>query len=267
MPHFASLQKSYLDNSVTDLQRWLGGVGLSEVDVAEVLLGREVRNGGGHVFAIASGRFEAASPDSGRPESRFSTVKIGDLAGYCEGRSSDLQECAVFKGMNWAAVGRREFLTHIAEVGGEVTDPLSADTKFTDLASTIPRDTPLWGIVLGSEAISWFNANIPFSESVPILWKALFEGLDGLAYCVTPGDGRVSVIITFEYENPSAASALGAVLQGVKALEGIFWKTEHPGVSDPFVDAEVTVEDRKVTLALSPSYQALESGVVLGTAH
>ena len=249
MPHFASLRKSYVDSSLADLEKWLGVFGLSEGDVAEVLLGREVRNSGGHVFAIASGRFEIAPPEAGIPQSRFATVQIGDLKGFCEGPSSEWQVCAVFRGMNWAAVGRREFLTHVVEVGSDLTEPLSADTNFMDLATTIPRDAPLWGIVLGPEAIYWFKANIPFSDSVPIVWTTLFEDLEGLTYSVIPSDARVHVTVTLEYENSTGASALGEVLQGVKALEGIFWKAKYPGVPDPFHDADVTVDDRTVKLA------------------
>jgi hypothetical protein len=267
MPDFASLQKSYVDSSLTDLEKWLGVFGLSEGDVAEVLLGREVRNGGGHAFAIASGRFETVPPEAGVPQSRFTPVQIADLTGYCDGPSSDWQVCAVFRGMNWAAVGRKEFLTHLLGAESDLGEPLSADTDFMDLVATIPRDAPLWGIVLGSEATYWFKENIPFSDSVPIVWRTVFDGLDGLSYSMVPSNQGVRVAVTLQYENSTGASALGAVLQAVKAVEGIFWKVKYPSVPDPFCDAEVTVDDRTVTLALSPSYQALESGVVLGTAH
>lgn len=268
MPHYASLRGSYAGGPLRDLEAWLGPFGLRQEDITELLLGREGGKNGKHIFAIAGGKFNLTSPtEESSPGSRFVPTKIGELTGYCLGPVSDRQACALFKGENWGALGRREFLTYVVEGGDSVTEPLSSDPKFMDLAATIPSDAPLWGILRGAEAVNWLKADIPYGDSVPIIWSTTLEGLDGLTYSVTPGEEQVRVAVNLEYKTSSGASSLGAVLQGVKAIEGVLWQTIHPGGSDPFSDAEVSVDGVTVSFTLSVSYQVLESGVVLGPAH
>jgi hypothetical protein len=250
------------------LERWLAAFGLSEENITELVVGLEGDKAGRHIFAIAGGKFFPTPPaEAGSAQPRFVPTNIGELAGYCEGPLSEGRYCGVFKAQSWAALGRRKFLSYVAEGGDGFIEPLSSASEFRDLVAIIPRDAPLWAAMREEAAVAWLKAVIPFEDSMPIVWPAALHGLDWLTYGVTPDEDVVHITIDLEYKSSSGASFFGAVLEGVKAIEAILWQRGHPGVSNPFSDAQVVVEDRTVSLALSASYQTLESGVVLGSAH
>lgn len=288
MPHFASLRRAYTGALLSDSERWLGVFGLNEESIREFLLGLEEgkEKGGAHTFAIAAGELRPTLPtEAGYPTSPLARTEFGDLTGYCQAPASDglasssaasspyalayraPAPCGLFNGQSWAALGTKEFLSYVVEGGNGLTEPLSSEPQFMDLVAIVPRDAPLWGAARGAAAMAWFKAVIPFANSMPIVWSSALDGLDGLAYSVTPGEDQIRVTVSLQYRTSSGASWLGAVLQGVKVIEGALWRTQHPVDLNPFSDIEVRVDDRTVFLAMSPSYQALESGLVLGPAH
>jgi hypothetical protein len=264
MPHFPSLRRAYTGGFLSDWEGWLGAFHLSEESIAEVLLGLE----GTHTFAIAGGEFNPTLPtQAGSPQSRFVPTNIGDLTGYCLAPLSEGRDCAVFNGQNWAALGKREFLSYVVEGGDGLTEPLSSEPEIMDLLAMVPSDAPLWGVSRGAAAAAWFKAVIPFADSVPIVWSVALDGLDGLTYSVMPDEDQVRVTVNLEFKTSGGATCLGTVLAGVKAIEAVLWQMKHPGDSNPFSGAQVDVDDRTVSLALSVSYGALESGAVLGPTH
>jgi hypothetical protein len=262
MPDFPSLRRACTGNSLRGLEGWLQAFGVKEENVVELVVGLEEGKDGFQIFAVASGQFNPALASEGSSsDPRFVPTEIGDVTGYCSARASERPPCAVLRGQNWAALGAREFLSYVVGGGDGLTEPLSSEPEFMDLAAMVPKDAPLWGFARGVAAVQWFKQNIPFADSVPIVWSSTLKGLDGLTYSVMPDEHQVHVTVNLQYKTSSGASFLGMVLEGVKAIEGLLWHGQHPAETNPFSDAQVDVDDRSVSLALSVSYETLESGL------
>lgn len=267
---FPALRRQYSASTLRGLEgRWLGGFGLSEENIKELLFGLEGGASGGHTFIIAQGKFNPILPAKAAPRrSGFVPVQIGGLTGYCLPPASGAGPCIVFEGRSLAAFGRRQFLSYVVGRGKDSTmQPLSSERAFMDLAEMAPRDSPLWGVAQGGAASGWLKADIPFADAVPIVWSTLFGGLEGLSYSVRPDEDQVHVSINMTYKTSGGANSLGAVLHGVLAIEGVLWRRVHPAGPDPFSGAQVDVDDRLVSLGMTASDGALESGLVLGAGH
>lgn len=270
MQDFSTLRKKYSASTLRGLEaKWLGGFGLSEQNIKELLLGQEGGANGGHTFIVAEGRFSPILPTEASPQrSRFVPARIGGLKGYCVPPGSATEPCIVFEGRSLAVFGRREFLSYVVERGENSTlQPLSSEHAFMDLVAAVPQDSPLWGVAQGGAADEWLKAAIPFADSVPIVWSAVFGDLNGLSYSITPDEGEVHVLINMKYKGSGGASSLGAVLEGVMAIEGVLWRRDHPEGMDPFAGAQVEVDGRLVSLGMTASEGTLQSGLVLGAGH
>jgi hypothetical protein len=257
LPDYATLHERYLGPSLRTLENNLATLGVRDTDINEIVLGWVPAATGLTLEGMASGRFDSQAMASRAATQGVTGTPIGSATAYCFG-SGAAATCVAALQSSLGAFGTLEELQALLNVRSGEMPGLSSNPTFSALVNRQRKDTPIWGVAVGSAINDAFKSWIPAQKNLPIDLSTVFTRVESVVYSVQPMD-RVHVNVQLNCTSDSAAANLRQGFDQLRLFQKVAWQQQYPNVPNPFDDLAVSADGSAVELSLSTPYSTLEA--------
>lgn len=257
LPDYQTLRSRFLGKNLRALDSSLAALGLREADIDQMVLGWQ---GGGsksamHYHGIASGTFSAESVRQHAAKSRISSQVVDGVTMYCLPQDPNRTCIAVLDGALGIFGPLPDLKSMLAARAGKANG-LSSNTAFSSYVRNAQSDAPIWGVATGPAVSQWFKVWMPDDKNLQMDWAAAFKDVRAISYTVEAADD-VHLNVELDCDSVQAASSMRQLLEGVKLVQQLAWKSANPGKANPFENVSVSANNRRVSFKLTTAYSAL----------
>jgi len=256
LPDYTTLHERYLGPSLRTLETQLATLGVRENDISEIILGWYVNGGPLEMGGLASGRIDPQSMARQAAASGVAATPIGSASAYCFG-TADNSMCVAALGHSLGAFAPLDMLKVMLGVRQGQAPALNSSPSFSALVERDRKDTPIWGVAVGSAIEDAFKGWMPVQKNLPVDLGTVFSSVQSLAYNVQPTD-RVHLAVEMTCTSAQAAANLHQGFDELRLFQKVAWQQQFPNTANPFDDLTVSANGEAVLLSLSTPYSALE---------
>lgn len=256
LPDYTTLHERYLGPSLRKLESQLASLGVRETDINEIVLGWHPSGGVLAMGGLASGRIDPQDMARQAQASGVAAIPMGSASAYCFG-SADNSMCVAALGRSLGAFAPLDMMKAMLDVRQGQAPALNSSPSFSDLVSRDRKDTPIWGVAVGSAIEDAFKGWMPVQKNLPIDLATVFSSVQSLAYSVNPTD-RVHLAVEMTCTSAQAAANIHQGFDELRLFQKVAWQQQYPNTPNPFDDLTVSVNGQAVLLSLSTPYSALE---------
>jgi len=257
LPDYAILHERYLGPSLRTLEGNLVNLGIQESDINEIVLGWVPGASGLTLEGLASGHFDPQAMARQAAAQGIAATPIGSTSAYCFG-SSATATCVAALEHSVGGFGNVDALRALVSARGGEMPGLASNPSFTALVDKQRKDTPIWGVAVGSAIEDAFKSWMPAQKNLPLDLTTVFKNVESLVYSVQPTD-RVRVKVEMNCTSDAVAGNLRQGFDQLRLFQKVAWQQQYPNVPNPFDDLGVSADGSSVDLSLSTPYSALEA--------
>ena len=256
LPNYQSLHERYVGPRLQQLEGSLAQIGVREEDIDELMIGWKPGDKQMDLYGFASGHFDKAQVASRAAEQNLTPTPIGDQQAYCL-QAGVTGTCIVILENSLGAFGPLTDLTSILDAHGGQVPGLNTDARFTQLLNDVNKDSPIWGIALGTAVGDWFAGWLASQNNLKLNWSQVFEKVDSLTYNIDATD-KINTNLKLNCTTPDDAVALGKVLDGLRLAQQLAWQMQNPGRTNPYEQMTVNVSGKQIAMQLTMGYADLQ---------
>ncbi len=256
LPDYNTLHERYLGPSLRTLETQLATLGVRENEINEIVLGWATVGGSLEMGGLASGQIDPQTMAREAAAQGVAATPMGSASAYCFG-TADNSMCVAALARSLGAFGRRDVLKSMLDVRSGQAPAINSSPTFSGLVERDRKDTPIWGVALGSAIEDAFKGWMPVQKNLPIDMATVFANVQSLAYNVQPTD-KVHLAVELACTSGDAASNLRQGFDELRLFQKVAWQRQFPNTPNPFDDLTVSASGETVLLSLSTPYSALE---------
>ena len=256
LPDYTTLHERYLGPSLRKLESQLASLGVRETDINEIVLGWHVSGGVLAMGGLAAGRIDPQEMARQAAASGVAATPIGSASAYCFG-STDNSMCVAALGRSLGAFAPLDMIKAMLDVRQGQAPALNSSPSFSDMVTRNRKDTPIWGVAVGSAIEDAFKGWMPVQKNLPIDLGTVFSSVQSLTYSVQPTD-RVHLAVEMTCTSAQAAANLRQGFDELRLFQKVAWQQQYPNTPNPFDDLTVSANGEAVLLSLSTPYSALD---------
>lgn len=265
LPNYSSLRARYLGRKLQALEASLGQLGIHENDISEIMLAWQTANGKTLNGGVAGGQFDPAMIAQSATTANIKPQMVEGLATYCV--SPDPQvACVAVVNNSTGVFGPISYVDAILSARAGKLPSIAQNqhlSQFVNMAQSDAADAPIWGVAVGPAVSRWIGGWMPGEKNLQMNWGSAFKNVQAILYNVEAGDD-VKLSLKLECASGEAASSVMQLLQGLKLLQQMAWRSTNPNSSNPFQNMEVESRNSEVSLHLAADYTALSQMGPLG---
>lgn len=263
LPDYSTLRARFLGKNLRALESSLAALGIQETDIDQMVLGWQIdaRNTMRYE-GVASGDFSAASVQSRAAAAKIASRPIRGIPVYCFPQDPNRTCVAVLDG-SLGVFGPLPYLEFMLKARAGEALGLASDGGFAGYVQNAQSDAPIWGVATGAAVSKWFKAWMPGEKNLQMDWTAAFKDVSAISYTIEAAD-NVHLNVTLDCDSLQAASSMRQLLEGMKLVQQLAWKSANPGQRNPFENVTVSADNREVSFKLVADYAALNRPGALG---
>jgi len=205
---------------------------------------------------LAAGRIDPQEMARQAAASGVAATPIGSASAYCFG-STDNSMCVAALGRSLGAFAPLDMIKAMLDVRQGQAPALNSSPSFSDMVTRNRKDTPIWGVAVGSAIEDAFKGWMPVQKNLPIDLGTVFSSVQSLTYSVQPTD-RVHLAVEMTCTSAQAAANLRQGFDELRLFQKVAWQQQYPNTPNPFDDLTVSASGEAVLLSLSTPYSALD---------
>jgi hypothetical protein len=260
---YQALRAHYLGRDLQKLEGSLAELGIHESDIHELVLGWETKGEKSFQYeGLADGSLDAKTIAQSAAASGITATTVHGERAYCfaSGQSST---CVAILPGQIGAFGPLPLLAAMLEARKGQGPSAAADASFAQLVNSAKSDAPIWGVAKGGAVAKWFDAWMPSEKNLQMNWSSTFQDVRSLSYHVQAGSD-VDLSVKLECTDAQAASSLRQLMDGLKLIQQLAWRTSNPSQPNPFENLDVEAAENQVSFKLTADYASLERMGPLG---
>ncbi|MGH9448064.1 MAG: hypothetical protein ACRD3O_20425, partial [Terriglobia bacterium] len=257
LPAYQALRAHYLGRDLQELERSLARLGIHETDIDELVLGWQAKAGSSFQYeGLASGSLDPQAIAQSAAASGITPTTVQGEKAYCFAASHASTCVAILPG-EIGAFGPLPLLAAMLRARNGQGPSVASDTRFTQLVDGAKSDAPIWGVAKGVAVAKWFDAWMPSEKNLKMNWSSAFQDVRALSYQVQTGSD-VDLSVKLECTGAQAAASLRQLMEGLKLIQQLAWRTTNPSQPNPFANLDVESAENQVSFKLTADYAALE---------
>jgi hypothetical protein len=263
LPNYQSLRDRYLGADLQGLERSLAKLGIHESDIEELVLGWQAGAGKGFRYeGLATGALDPDTMAQNAASSGIKATRIEGRTAYCF-PSQENSICVAMVGGSIGIFGPQAALVGMLKAHDGQAPAASSNRELTQLVDDAKSDAPIWGVALHEAVSKWFEAWAPAQKDMKMNWGSSFREVRSLSYQVEAGSS-VDLSVKLDCTNAQAASSLRQLMEGLKLIQQMAWRSTNPAQPNPFQNLEIDAANNEVSFKLTADFAALEHAGPLG---
>lgn len=263
LPDYSTLRARFLGKNLRALESSLAALGIQETDIDELVLGWQTDAGKTMRYeGVASGNFNTRSVRSGAAAAKITPRSVGGIPVYCFPKDPNRTCIAVLDG-SLGVFGPLPYLESMLKARAGEAPGLASDRDFASYVQNAESDAPIWGVATGQAVSKWFKAWMPGEKNLQMDWATAFKDVSAISYTIEAAD-NVHLNVKLDCDSLQAASSMRQLLEGMKLVQQLAWKSANPGQANPFENVTVSADNRQVSFKLIANYAALNRPGALG---
>ena len=263
LPGYDSLRAHYLGKNLRALEASLEKLGIDENDINQMVLGWQAGTGSEMRYeGIAAGQFDAGSISRNAAEAKLRPQNVDGSSVYCFAEDPN-RTCVTVVDATLGVFGPLPYLEAMLKARAGNGPSVASNSSFADFVRSAESDDPIWGVALGPAVSKWFKAWMPGEKNLQMDWAAAFKDVQSISYTIEGGN-QVSLNVKLDCTSLGTASQVRNLLEGMRLVQQIAWKSSNPNQPNPFQNVQVEAENRQVSFQLTADYTALERVGPLG---
>jgi hypothetical protein len=257
LPNYQSLRDRYMGRDLQRLEGSLAKLGIHESDIQELVLGWQAGAGKGFQSeGLATGALDPEAIAQNAASSGVSASMVEGNKAYCFAGNAGSTCVAVIAG-SIGLFGPLPALRSMLKARAGQAPSASSDPEFTRLVDSAKSDAPIWGVALGQAVSKWFQVWAPGQKDLKMNWASSFRDVQSLSYQVEAGS-NVDLSVKLDCTNAQAASSLRQLMEGLKLIQQMAWRSTNPSQPNPLQTLEIEAANNQVSFKLTADYAALE---------
>lgn len=263
LPDYSTLRTRFLGKNLRALESSLAALGIQETDIDQMVLGWQIDAGNTMRYeGVASGDFGAEGVERRAAASKIVPRAVGGIPVYCFPKDPN-RTCVAVLDQSLGVFGPLPSLELMLKARASGALGLASDRGFASYVQNAESDAPIWGVATGPAVSKWFKAWMPGEKNLQMDWAAAFKDVRAISYTIEAAD-NVHLNVKLDCDSLQAASSMRQLLEGMKLVQQLAWKSANPGQPNPFENVTVSADNREVSFKLTADYAALNRPGALG---